>query len=152
VLKWFEYAPPSRYIPHHFRGLPNELHTGYLLIEYIEEAQGTMLSKTWNEKRDIPELRINLFRSLSQILLSLAKAPLTRIGSFVIDDDGFLNLGNRPLALEIQDLENEQIQVDIPRDFTHSTVVSYVIDILALHDSRLRYQPNAVNGMGDCIF
>jgi hypothetical protein len=56
--------------------------------------------------------------------MALAGVPLPRIGSFVIDDDGFLSLNNRPLTVEIQDLENEQIPVDMARDYMYSTVDS----------------------------
>lgn len=62
---------------------------GYLLIEYIEEKQGEMLSNTWPEKQLDVKLRTNLFRDLSRILLSVTRIPLPKIGSFVIDDNGF---------------------------------------------------------------
>ena len=153
MLTWLGYPVPSRYIRHQSRGqIPDNLGTGYLLIEYIEEAQGRMLSRTWNEKRHEPKLRTNLFRDLSRIFLTLFRVPLPLIGSFIIDDKGFLRLGNRPLSLEIHDFENEQIPVHIPRDFTYSTVDSYVVDILALHDSRLHHQPNAINDVEDGLF
>ncbi|ERF74114.1 hypothetical protein EPUS_06383 [Endocarpon pusillum Z07020] len=71
---------------------------------------------------------------------------------FRIDDDGSLTLQNRPLSLEIQDLENEEIPVDMPRDFTYSTVDSYVADILAFHDGRLRHQPNAIMDDEDGLY
>jgi hypothetical protein len=111
-----------------------------------------MLSETWNKSRHETTLRKNLFRGLSQILLAIARVPLPRIGSFIIDANGYLNLTNRPLTLEIQELENEQIPVDIPRGATYSTADSYIHDILAFHDSRLRHQPNAVNDVEDCLF
>jgi hypothetical protein len=125
---------------------------GYLLIEYIEEEQGEMLSNTWPEKQHDIRLRTNFFRDLSRILLSVTRIPLPKIGSFVIDHNGFLRLTNRPLSLEIQDLENEEIPTNIPRDYTYSTVDSYVTDILRIHDSRLRHQPNAINDTGDYIY
>lgn len=151
MFRWLGNATLSGYAPHGLPQIESDLGVGYLLIEYIEETRGVMLSKTWNEKRNDRALRMNLFRSLSQIILAFAKVPLPQIGSFVVDDNGFLVLGNRPLCLEIQELENECIPVDIPRNATYSTVDSYVVDILALHDSRLRHQPNAVKDRGDCI-
>lgn len=111
-----------------------------------------MLSCTWEEGRHNRDLRKNLFHSLSRILLALSRVPLPRIGSFTIDDDRFLSLRNRPLSDEIQGLENEQIPVDIPRDFTYSTVESYVSDILAFHDSRLYHQPNAIADKEDGFY
>ncbi|MCJ1340090.1 hypothetical protein MMC09_005384 [Bachmanniomyces sp. S44760] len=152
LLTWLGYPVPSRYVRHQNGDtIPSSLGTGYLLIEYIEETQGQMLSNTWNDRQHESNLRKNFFRDLSRILLNVAHVALPRIGSFIIDDDGFLSLTNRPLALEIQDLENEQIPVDIPREFTYSTVDSYVVDTLAFHDNRVKYQPNGTTHIGDGI-
>lgn len=52
----------------------------------------------------------------------------------------------------MQQLENEKISTELPRDYTYSTVDSYVVDILDMHDNRFRYQPNAVNNLGDCAY
>lgn len=120
----------------------------YLLLEYIED--GEMLSNTWNDKRTDQRLRSNLFRDLSKIMLSLSCKSLPRIGSFTLDDDGFLRLVNRPLTQELQSLENECIPVNIPRNQPFFSVDSYVNSLLSYHDDRLEYQPNAVNGPGDC--
>ncbi|OAP55990.1 hypothetical protein AYL99_10142 [Fonsecaea erecta] len=81
----------------------------------------------------------------------MAQVPFPRIGSLIIDDDGFLQLANRPLTLEIQDLESEGIPLDVPRNRTYYTVGSYVDDLLNCHDNRLRHQPNAVNDIGDGV-
>lgn len=109
-----------------------------------------MLSNTWNDKRADERLRSNLFRGLSKIMLSMSRIALPKIGSFIIDDDGFLRLVNRPLTQEFQALENESIPVDIPRSQPFFSVDSYVNGLLSYHDSRLQHQPNAVNGYGDC--
>lgn len=111
-----------------------------------------MLSNSWPEKQYDMRLRANFFRDLSRILLSITRIPLPKIESFVIDHNGFLCLTNRPLSLEIQELENEKIPVDIPRDCTYSTVDSYVMDMVGVHDSRLRYQPNGINDLGDYLY
>lgn len=140
------YPTPSRYICQRTQSkIVTELGVGYLLMEYVDESQGRMLSYTWDEKRQDVEPRSNLFRSLSRMFLSLARVPLPQIGSFIIGDDGVLRLANRPLTMEIADLENQHIPVEIPRELTYSTVDSYVSDILAYHESRLRHQPNAIN-------
>lgn len=97
-----------------------------------------MLANTWFEKQQDSELRCNFLRELSRIFLSLSKTPLPRIGSFIINRDGFLTLSNRPLSMELQDLENENVPTHISRDYTYNTVESYVMDILGAHDSRLR--------------
>ena len=111
-----------------------------------------MLSNTWTEGRHDSKLRSNLFNDLGRIFLSLSRTPLPRIGSLVIDNGGFLGLTNRPLVLEIQQLENERIPTDMPRDFTYSTVDSYIVDVLGYHDNRFQYQPNAINDIGDCAY
>lgn len=111
-----------------------------------------MLSNTWFQRQDDARLRKNLFRSLSRIFLSMSRVPLPRVGSFVIDNDGFLQLTNRPLSLEIQQLENENIPTNISRDQTYCSADSYIIDLLSIHDSRFKYQPNAVNDLGDCVY
>lgn len=123
---------------------------GYILIEKIEASQGVMLSKTWFKKQNDKELRTNFYRDLSRILLSITRIPLPRIGSFVINSDGYLCLSNRPVSVEIQGLENEKIPTDMPRDFTYSTVESYVCDLLRVHDNRLRHQPNGAHSVADC--
>lgn len=124
---------------------------GYMLIEFIDETRGTMLSNTWVEKRHDVNLRTNLFQDLSRILLSISRIPLPQIGSFTIDNNGFLRLNNRPLSIEIQQLENEEIPTYMPCGYTYSTVESYVMNLLGIHDSRLRNQPNAVNNLPDCV-
>lgn len=139
---------PSNLIPHR-SGLSNEL-GGYLVIEYIDQEQGQMLSKTWETGRTDDRLRKNLFRSLSQVMLRIGRVCFPQIGSFTIDDQGFIRLKNRPLTLEIQDLENSGIPIGIPRDRTYNTVDSYVNDLLSCHDKRLRFQPNAVDDGADC--
>ncbi|KAI2090916.1 hypothetical protein LOZ36_001143 [Ophidiomyces ophidiicola] len=147
ILRMFGF-PVTKYVPYTGPCL-DALKTGYLLVERIEN--GSMLSKTWKDKRDDQNLRMNFFRSLSRILLTIARVPVPRIGSFTIDHNGFLNLNNRPLTIEIQQMENEHIPVGIPRDATYSTSLAYAHDILALHDNRLRYQPNGANDKWDCL-
>ncbi|KIW87198.1 uncharacterized protein Z519_12100 [Cladophialophora bantiana CBS 173.52] len=139
---------PSNLVPHR-SGLSNEL-GGYLVIEYIDQEQGQMLSKTWETGRMDDRLRKNLFRSLSQVMLRIGRVCFPQIGSFIIDDQGFIRLKNRPLTLEIQDLENSGIPIGIPRDRTYNTVDSYVNDLLSCHDKRLCFQPNAVHNGADC--
>ncbi|RAL14210.1 uncharacterized protein BO97DRAFT_469102 [Aspergillus homomorphus CBS 101889] len=131
---------PSKYIRHQSRmEVPGcgRLEAGYVLLEYVEDTKGKMLSSTWASKRDDVKLRANLFRDISKIYLN---------------NDGFLSLKNRPLSLGIQDLENERIAIDRPRDYTYSTVDSFVVDTLSYHDNRLISQPNAINDLSDYIY
>ncbi|KZF22308.1 hypothetical protein L228DRAFT_239293 [Xylona heveae TC161] len=152
LLSWLGYPAPSKYLRRQTTSIPpNTIGAGYILVEYIEETQGVMLSNTWEDGQHDTRLRTNFFRGLSRILLDMSRIPCPRIGSFIIDNDGFLKLANRPLSIELQQLENENIPTDIGRDYTYSTVDSYVVDLLGVHDNRFRYQPNAVNDLGDCI-
>ncbi|KAL4779890.1 hypothetical protein BJX76DRAFT_364824 [Aspergillus varians] len=151
VLSWLGHSTPSRYVPHPAKA-KHAVQSSYLLLEFIEPIRGSMLSNTWADERHDINLRTNLFRGLSRILLSISQTPLPRIGSFIIDQKGFLVLANRPLSIEIQQLENEHIPTSIHRGYTYSTVNSYVADVLTFHDNRFRYQPNAVNNLGDCVF
>ncbi|EEQ86287.2 uncharacterized protein BDCG_01407 [Blastomyces dermatitidis ER-3] len=120
---------------------------------FIEEADGRMLSDDWRDKHDDDQtLRMNLFRNLAKIILTLSHRPLPKIGSFTIDNDGFLRLENRPLAAAKSTIvENEETPLDIPRDRVYPTVDSDVNGILSVHDSYLRYQPNSLACVADCV-
>ncbi|KAJ5111872.1 hypothetical protein NUU61_001502 [Penicillium alfredii] len=155
ILSWLGKPVPSNYCPHQNTSQVSDdgvVGAGYILVEFIESTRGAMLSNTWKEGQHDLKLRTNLLRDLSRIFLGLCRIPLPRIGSFIINNDGFLHLTNRPLSVEMQQLENEEISTEIPRNYTYSTVDSYVIDILGMHDNRFRYQPNAVNNLGDCAY
>ncbi|KAI2722587.1 hypothetical protein CBS147332_3516 [Penicillium roqueforti] len=92
LLNWFCLPVLSNYIlnPNQTEALPGRVASaGYLLLQCIEETQGTMLANTWSEKQQDNELRCNFLRDLSRIFLSLSKTPLPRIGSFIINRDGF---------------------------------------------------------------
>jgi Phosphotransferase enzyme family len=132
-LTWLGYPVPSKYVRHDTSNqLLASLGTGYLMLEYIDAKQGQMLSNTWTERRAQLRLRQNLFRDLCRVLVDMAQVPLR--------------------TLEIQELENEGILVDIPRNFTYSTADSYVTGILVIHDCRLRCQPNAISNVEDCLY
>ncbi|KAE8153631.1 hypothetical protein BDV25DRAFT_22006, partial [Aspergillus avenaceus] len=151
AFAWLGYQTPSGYVPHPAKG-EHAVKSSYLLLEYIQPDRGSMLSNTWTDNQHNITLRKRLFHSLSRILLSISRIPIPRIGSFIIDHKGYLVLVNRPLSIEIQQLENEQIPTGIHRNYTYSTVDSYIADILTFHDNRFRHQPNAVNNLGDCVF
>ncbi|KAJ6008457.1 hypothetical protein N7540_012433 [Penicillium herquei] len=156
LRSYLGYQLPSSYIPCH---PPNSKHikehgalnTGYILIELIEKTKGQMRSSTWLERRDNSEYRQTLFRDLSRVLLSLTRISLPAIGSFVVEKDEYLRLKNRPLSVEIQALENDHIPTDMPRDYTYSTVESYIVDLLRMHNNRVRHQPNEINNLSDYI-
>ncbi|KAJ6020698.1 hypothetical protein N7540_006202 [Penicillium herquei] len=58
----------------------------------------------------------------------------------------------RPLSLEIQDLENDQVPINMSRCETYSTVSSYFVDLIGNHNNRILHQPNAINHTGDYIY
>ena len=121
------YPVPCQYIS---RQCVQTLSTGYLIIDYIEETDGKMLSESWEELRHDKNRRLNLFSDLSRIILSLAQSPLPRIGSLTIDKHGILSLRSRPLTLRLQHLENEGIPTNIDRSLTYSTTDAYLLDLL----------------------
>ena len=123
------------------------LSTGYLIMDYIEPRQGSMLSAKW-PSTDAGHRR-NLFRSLANILLDLMQVPLPRIGSFTVLNTGEVTLSGRPLTAALASLEAQDICSDIPPGTTYSSADSYVDDLLHCHELRLRDQPNAVEGMLD---
>lgn len=145
------YPVPCRYISRQLvRTLDTEyLDAGYLVVDYIEETHGKMLSKSWEEMRHDKQRRLNLFSDLSPIMLSLAQSPLPRIGSLTIDKHDVLCLINRPLTLRLQHLENEGIPTNIDRSLTYSTTNAYLLDLLLCHDSRIRDQPNSIREQFD---
>jgi len=148
VMQLLNYGQPTRFTLEQAECSPIS-DMPYLLIEYIQPEEGQMLANTWEEGRHNPELRTNFYTSLSRIMVTLARIPLPKIGSFVIDDYGYLRLENRPLTKEIHQLENEGIPLDIPRDVTYTDTCSYVNALLSYHDKKLRHQPNAIFSFGD---
>lgn len=110
-----------------------------------------MLSTIFNQHYHKDEKRrTNLFQGISRVILTLSRTLLPVIGSFIVDDDGFLLLVNRPLTMQVHELENEGIPVNIPRHRTYPAVDSYVNALLSNHDARLRHEPNEVNDESDC--
>lgn len=148
LRRWFSnrtrtfanYPLPSPFVTN---GRMSGLHIGYLLLQYIEDGQ--MLSETFDSCVRDSSRRHNLFADLSRIMVSLAKIPQPRIGSFTIDNKGFISLSNRPLTLRLQALENEGIPSNIQRLRTYECTKCYAMDLLAYHDNRLLYQPNSMN-------
>ncbi|OAR02626.1 hypothetical protein LLEC1_04132 [Akanthomyces lecanii] len=122
---------PSQLVPHQCASIA-ELDVGYLLIQTITAATGTMLSDSWDDKYTDPRRQENLQRDLARIMLSLARTSLPHIGAFRIDDAGCLRLDNRPLARHT---------LTSVRDF----VLRHIDDLSA----RLLQQPNATESRED---
>jgi hypothetical protein len=140
----FRYPIPSPFVQAYSL---KPLDTGYLLIDFVEK--GELLSDTFSALKNDQRRRQNLFRDLSRILLSLGKMAHPRIGSFIIDHQGYISLSNRPLTLRLQWLENEGIPTNTGRQTTYSTLDSYVLDLLSYHDNRLIHQPNSISSVTD---
>lgn len=118
--------------------------TGYLLVEYIDNPRVEMLSETWRQDHHDKCKRINFYKELSRIILSLSQTPLPRIGSWTLDSDGVLQLSNRPLTLRLHQLGNGGILTNMDRNCTYSSTEGYYLDLLSCHDSRIRHQPNSI--------
>lgn len=142
------YDLPCQYINYNRQ---NFLGHGYLIMDYIENADAEMLADSWDELRHNCDLKNNLFRDLSRIILTLSQISLPRIGSWTLNERGVLTLTNRPLAHQFHALENEGIPTNIPRQRTYMTTDTYYMDLLACHDSRIRYQPNSIISEKDGI-
>lgn len=125
----------------------SSLDTGCLLLESVKTGQ--LLSETFDTFKDDSDRRHNLFKSLARIRLDLAKAQQPPIGSLTITHNGALTVSNRPLTLQLHWLENEGIPTYSSRDTTYTSADSYLLDVLAYHDSRMIHQPNALNDEDD---
>ncbi|KID72919.1 uncharacterized protein G6M90_00g004750 [Metarhizium brunneum] len=148
-LATFGFRQPSRYVCHPSSRFA-DLDIGYLLIQTI--TSGEMLSESWDEKHDDARLQDNLQRSLARIMLSLASVPLARIGAFRLDNNGYLQLDNRPMNVMFAMHENEGIPLDISRHTTFSSVDDFVLQHLAAFDNRLLYQQNAITSRDDAWY
>jgi len=118
-------------------------------MEYIEVTDGKLLSESWAELHGDWDLRMNLFRSLSRIILSLSQLSMPYIGSWTIDNHGTVSLTNRPLLHQFQSFENENIPTGIPRSLTYTTTNAFYDDLLGCHNSRIRNQPNSIRDERD---
>ncbi|KAI1908239.1 hypothetical protein LOZ65_006669 [Ophidiomyces ophidiicola] len=142
TANWLLRRPiPCRYISSR---VGNTLGVGYLITEFIEKADGRMLSETWETFRDDSVRRSNLFNDLSRIMLAMAKCHASVIGSLTMDDTGVLSLTNRPLTLQLHQLENEGVATGIDRKLTYQSSETYALDLLSSHDARLRCVQNAI--------
>jgi hypothetical protein len=83
-------------------------------------------------------------------MLSLARVPLPRIGSFRFLDDGTIALSNRPFDCTMMIFENNGTPRIIPNDRTYSTTGCYVTDLFRLHDQRFLSYPNVIYDERDC--
>lgn len=150
IRRWICYSlgrpVPSQYVEN---PLPSTFSEGYLLLQFIEPTRGQPLFQTWSTGRKDAAKRQNLFQGISRLMLGLAQAPLSRIGSFTFHNDGTISLANRPLTAEVAILENDGAKQVMSLDETYEHVGSYVADLLDLHDNRFSAQPNAIKDEAD---
>jgi len=130
-----------------WRGIPFCIYA----VEYIGPETGEMLSDTWDQLRQDPFRRQNLFRSMARIILSLARVPQPRIGSFKFHNNGIITLTNRPLPCSMIILENDGAPRTISRNETYTCTEPFVADMLTFHDNFFLSNPRAVSSMGDCL-
>lgn len=128
----------------------SDLPTAYVLLEYIGSDTGQMLSRTWDEHRHDTSRRQRLFRGMAHIILSLARIPQPRIGSFQFHDDCSISLTNRPLTASMVILENEGAPRTVQRLDTYQCTEPFVADMIALQDNSFLSNPNAAYDDEDC--
>jgi hypothetical protein len=112
-------------------------------MDWIESGDAQMLSNVFAMSHTEAQTQ-TLYRSMSRIMISLAKIPQSQIGSWTIDNDGQISLSNRPLLCHIHQLENWAIPSDISRNMSYTSADSFYLDLLTSHDNRLQFQGNAV--------
>ena len=121
-----------------------------MLLEYIEPTVGQMLSTTWQQNRHDPDRKHNLLQGMARLILSLARVPQPRIGSFQFHNDCTVTLTNRPLTCSMMILENDGTPRVMASDDTYSSTEPFVADMLNMHDNRLLSSPNIVEDEEAC--
>lgn len=140
---------PSQLVPHQSAHL-GDLDVGYLLIETI--TSGTMLSESWDDKYQDARLQENLQRDIARAMLCLASAPLPCIGTFRVDDRGYLRLDNRPLSIQSTVQENEGIPANTLRRHIFTSVKDFLQYHIDAFSSRLLHQPNGIDSRRDACY
>ena len=121
-----------------------------MLLEHIGSDTVQMLLNTLDTHRADPERRQRLFHSLARIILSLARIPQSRIGSFQFQSDSTVALTNRYLSCSLAIMENNSTPRSIQRNDLYSYIDSVISDLLTFHDERFLAQPNAAFSENDC--
>ncbi|CVL07741.1 uncharacterized protein FMAN_14608 [Fusarium mangiferae] len=131
---------PSCYTLHPSR---HHLPTAYMLLEYIGPDVGQMLSNSLPSQFNDLDRRERLFRGIARAMLSLARVPQPRIGSFQFHDDCHVRLTNRPLICSMMIFENDGARRAIERTETYSCTESFASDMISCHDNYFISQRNA---------
>ncbi|KZF24083.1 hypothetical protein L228DRAFT_244957 [Xylona heveae TC161] len=121
------------------------LEHGYIITDWIENQDERLLSS----RTLTPEQTCNLYRSMSQIMLSLSRVSQPRIGSWTINDHGQISLSGRPCMLHLFELENAGIPTHIKRNITYTNADSFYLDMLSCHNKRFEIHPNVAQDRVD---
>ncbi|KND87838.1 hypothetical protein TOPH_07455 [Tolypocladium ophioglossoides CBS 100239] len=128
----------------------HHLPAAYMLLEDVGSDTSQMLSNTFQQHRGDPDRRRRLFRGMARLMLSLARIPQPRIGSFRFHNDGTVTLTNRPLNCTTMMLENDGTPRTMQTNQTYSCTEPFVADMLHLHDKRFLSHPNAIYNDKNC--
>jgi hypothetical protein len=109
-----------------------------------------MLSNTLSQVMDDPTRRVNLFRGLANITLSLSQETWPQIGSLTFYNNATIGLKNRPLPCNVVIFENNGAERVISSDQTFDTVEPFISSLFAYQNNRFLQQPNAVIDEDDC--
>ncbi|KAH9211319.1 hypothetical protein DL95DRAFT_437273 [Leptodontidium sp. 2 PMI_412] len=128
----------------------HRLPAAYMLLENVRSENSQMLSNSWEKHRRDPAHRHTLFQGMARIMLSLARIPQQKIGSFQFCNDGTVTLTNRPLVCTTMILENEGTPMAMQRETTYTSTEPFVADMFNFHDKRFSSHPNVIYDDGDC--
>ncbi|EQK99850.1 Protein kinase-like domain protein [Ophiocordyceps sinensis CO18] len=124
--------------------------TPYMLLEYIGANTGQELSLSWAQHLHDADRRNRLFRGISRIMLSLARLPQPRIGSFLFNtSDGTISLSNRPMTCTMMIFENGGTRRVMEPGQTYQSTDSLVTDLLTLHDNHFLHDRHAARDADD---
>ncbi|KAF7537807.1 hypothetical protein G7Z17_g12776 [Cylindrodendrum hubeiense] len=124
--------------------------TGYMIFEYIEGANIQKLSDTWDLYADDSVRQATLRLSIARLMISLASAPKSKIGSFAFSDNSLVTLTNRPLCNASLKMERSGVPRVTEQGTTYNSTKAFVADMLKLHDSRISKQPDAIKNAEKC--
>ncbi|PNY25627.1 Uncharacterized protein TCAP_04425 [Tolypocladium capitatum] len=133
-----------------FNPTTHQLPAAYMILEHIGPDVGRELACTWTKQREDPARRQRLFRGMARLILSLARIPQSRIGSFRFNNDCTITLTNRPLICSMIILENDGTPRTINEKDTYMCTEAFVADMLSLHENRFLSNLNAVIDEYDC--
>ncbi|CZT13271.1 hypothetical protein WAI453_005405 [Rhynchosporium graminicola] len=128
----------------------HRLSSAYMLLENVRTEDSHTLASNWERHQEDPIRRYNLSRSIARIMLSLARFPQSKIGSFQFHPNGTVTLTNRPLICTAMIHENEGAPMSMQRETTYTSTEPFVADMFHFHDKRFSGHPNVIDDAEDC--